>query len=59
MFTLRCAKRALDRSRSVPDAGEAQEPETLVGDWHANLLNVGREWQAQRNESNLKVGVFA
>ena len=43
MYTLRCTKRALDRFRLRPHEGEPQESDTVLGDWYANLLNVGRK----------------
>ncbi len=43
MYTLRCTKRVLDRFRLPPNEAEAGESETVLGDWYANLLNVGRK----------------
>lgn len=43
MYTLRCTKRVLDRFRLPPHEGEAEESDTVLGDWYANLLNVGRK----------------
>lgn len=41
MFTLRCTARLLGRLKIRPKA-DPIEPTTRLGDWYANLLNVGR-----------------
>ena len=41
MFTLRCTKRLLTRLRVAPVA-ETEAPTTLLGDWYANLVHLGR-----------------
>ena len=43
MYTLRCTKCALGRFRLQPHEGEARESDTVLGDWYADLLNVGRK----------------
>jgi hypothetical protein len=40
MYTLRCTQRLLDRLGKP--AIEPVEPTTVLGDWYANALNVGR-----------------
>lgn len=40
MYTLRCTQRLL--ARLGPPAGDAIQPTTVLGDWYANTLNVGR-----------------
>jgi hypothetical protein len=42
MVRLRCTKRVLDRFRLEPSA-EPSPSTTKLGDWYANLLNVGRQ----------------
>ena len=41
MFVLRCTQKLLDRLNSTPDP-EAAPPDTVLGDWYANLIRVGR-----------------
>ena len=41
MVRLRCTQRVLDRFGLKPSPGAASST-TLLGDWYANLLNVGR-----------------
>ena len=40
MFTLRCTRRLLERFGEP--AADVPAPTTVLGDWYANLLNVGR-----------------
>jgi Domain of unknown function (DUF6933) len=42
MYALRCTKRVLDRFQLRPHEGQPEESDTILGDWYANLLNVGR-----------------
>jgi hypothetical protein len=42
VFTLRCTARLTSRLRVEPGA-DASEPVTLLGDWYANLVHVGRQ----------------
>jgi len=42
MVRVRCTKRVLDRFRLEPSA-ELSPSTTKLGDWYANLLNVGRQ----------------
>lgn len=42
MFTLRCTSRLLTRLRVEPEATSPSST-TLLGDWHANLIHVGRQ----------------
>jgi hypothetical protein len=41
VFVLRCTQKPLDRLNSTPDPAPAQ-PDTVLGDWYANLILVGR-----------------
>lgn len=41
MFVLRCTQKLLDRLNSKPDP-EPAPPDTVLGDWYANLIRVGR-----------------
>ncbi len=41
MFVLRCTQKLLDRLNSTPDT-ESTPPDTVLGDWYANLIRVGR-----------------
>ena len=41
MFVLRCTQKLLDRLNSTPDP-EPAPPDTVLGDWYANLVRVGR-----------------
>ena len=41
MFVLRCTHKLLDRLNATPDL-EAAPPDTVLGDWYANLIRVGR-----------------
>lgn len=41
MFTLRCTQKLLDRLGSAPVA-DPTSPDTVLGDWYANLIRVGR-----------------
>lgn len=41
MFTLRCTQKLLSRLNSTPDP-EPTPPDTVLGDWYANLIRVGR-----------------
>lgn len=41
MFTLRCTARLASRLRVKPEVGD-RKSETLLGDWYANLVHVGR-----------------
>lgn len=43
MYALRCTKRVLDRLQLRPHEGQAEESDTILGDWYANLLNAGRK----------------
>lgn len=40
MFTLRCTQKLLDRLNAEP-VPEAEQADTVLGDWHANLVRVG------------------
>ena len=42
MFTLRCTQRLLTRLKGARTEIAAAEPTTLLGDWYANLLHIGR-----------------
>ena len=42
MFTIRCTRVLLDRLDVGPLPADAVEPGTTLGDWYANILNVGR-----------------
>jgi hypothetical protein len=42
MFTLRCTARLLKRMKVAPVAA-CSDPTTLLGDWYANLIHVGRQ----------------
>jgi hypothetical protein len=41
VFVLRCTQKLLDRLSSKPDP-ESALPDTVLGDWYANLIRVGR-----------------
>jgi hypothetical protein len=41
LFVLRCTQKLLDRLNSTPDA-ESASPDTVLGDWYANLVRIGR-----------------
>jgi hypothetical protein len=41
VFVLRCTQKLLDRLSSKPDPGSGT-PDTVLGDWYANLIRVGR-----------------
>lgn len=41
MFVLRSTQKLLDRLNTAPDPESAQ-PNTVLGDWYANLIRVGR-----------------
>lgn len=41
MFALRCTQKLLDRVNAAPDP-EPAPPNTVLGDWYANLVRVGR-----------------
>lgn len=41
MFVLRCTQKLLDRLNSKPDP-ESAPPDTVLGDWYAILIRVGR-----------------
>lgn len=41
MFALRCTQKLLDRINLSPDL-EPAPPDTVLGDWYANLVRVGR-----------------
>jgi hypothetical protein len=41
MFTLRCTQKLLARLKAVP-AAQPQLPDTVLGDWYANLIRCGR-----------------
>ena len=41
MFALRCTQKLLDRVKAAPDPVPAP-PDTVLGDWYANLVRVGR-----------------
>lgn len=41
MFTLRCTRKLLDRLNAVGDS-EPASSDTVLGDWYANLVYVGR-----------------
>lgn len=41
VFVLRCTQKLLDRLNSKPDP-ETAPPDTVLGDWYANLIRVGR-----------------
>ena len=41
VFVLRCTQKLLDRLNATPDPAPAQ-PDTVLGNWYANLLRVGR-----------------
>lgn len=42
MFTLRCTQKLLARLKVAPQA-ETASPDTVLGDWYANLVRVGRQ----------------
>ena len=41
VFVLRCTQKLLDRLNFTPDP-EPAPPDTVLGDWYANLIRVGR-----------------
>lgn len=41
MLVLRCAQELLDSLNSMPDP-EPAPPDTVLRDWYANLIRVGR-----------------
>lgn len=41
MFTLRCTARLLSRLKMLPEA-TSRPPSTILGDWYANHVHVGR-----------------
>lgn len=41
MFTLRCTQKLLDRLKADPEPDPSQA-DTVLGDWYANLVRVGR-----------------
>lgn len=41
MFALRCTQKLLDRISTAPDP-EPAPPDTVLGDWYANLFRAGR-----------------
>lgn len=41
MFALRCTQKLLDRINAWPDP-EPAPPDTVLGDWYANLVRAGR-----------------
>jgi hypothetical protein len=41
VFVLRCTQKLLDQLNSTPDP-ESAPPDTVLGDWYANLIRVGR-----------------
>lgn len=41
MFVLRCTQKPLDRLNATPDSDPAPA-DTVLGDWYANLIRVGR-----------------
>ncbi|QPF74098.1 hypothetical protein G8A07_15050 [Roseateles sp. DAIF2] len=41
VFVLRCTQKLLDRLNAKPDP-EPSSPDTVLGDWYANLIRVGR-----------------
>lgn len=41
MFVLRCTQKLLDRLNATPEP-EPAPPDTVLGDWYANLIRVGR-----------------
>lgn len=43
MFTIRCTRRLLSRLGPPVDEDRVTEPTTILGDWYANVLNVGRK----------------
>jgi hypothetical protein len=42
MFSVRCTKKLLDRMSADP-APDPPAPSTILGDWYANLLRVGKQ----------------
>ena len=42
MFTIRCTQALLKRLKAPPPPDDSPEPTTVLGDWYANTLNVGR-----------------
>ena len=41
VFVLRCTQKLLDRLNATPEP-EPARPDTVLGDWYANLIRVGR-----------------
>jgi len=41
VFVLRCTQKLLDRLNATPDP-ESAPPDTVLGDWYANMIRVGR-----------------
>jgi hypothetical protein len=41
VFVLRCTHKLLDRLNATPDP-ESAPPDTVLGDWYANLIRIGR-----------------
>jgi hypothetical protein len=41
VFVLRCTQKLLDRLNATPEP-EPAPPDTVLGDWYANLIRVGR-----------------
>lgn len=41
MFALRCTQKLLDRIKASPDP-EPVPPDTVLGDWYANIVRAGR-----------------
>jgi len=41
MFALRCTQKLLDRIKASPDS-EPVPPDTVLGDWYANIVRAGR-----------------
>jgi hypothetical protein len=41
VFTFRCTQKLLDRLKAVP-VPQAVSPDTILGDWYANLVRAGR-----------------
>ncbi len=53
MFTLRCTQKLLTRLRAEPDL-QPPAPDTVLGDWYANLVWVGRtQWVLAISERTL------
>jgi hypothetical protein len=53
VFTLRCTQKLLTRLSGVPDP-QPPAPDTVLGDWYANLVRVGRtQWVLAISEQTL------